>query len=67
MSNSCIKDLEDALQAGAAISFGADIIVTRDIFDFKKLSVKAMTPSEFVKIHMTEFVKIHMTDDSQIK
>jgi predicted nucleic acid-binding protein len=48
------KDIEDALQASAAIAFGADIIVTSDVADFKKLPIKAMTPSEFAKIYMWE-------------
>jgi predicted nucleic acid-binding protein len=45
------KDLEDALQASAAIAFGATIIVTRNIADFKKLPIKAMTPVEFIKVY----------------
>ena len=43
------KDLEDALQASAAIRFGADIIVTRNISGFKKLPIKAMTPAQFAR------------------
>jgi predicted nucleic acid-binding protein len=46
------RDLEDALQASAAIAFGADIIVTRDVADFKKLPIKAMTPAAFAKAYM---------------
>ncbi len=46
------KDLEDALQASAAIAFGADIIVTRNTADFKKLPIKAMTPTEFAQTFM---------------
>jgi predicted nucleic acid-binding protein len=48
------KDLEDALQASAAIGFGADIIVTRDVGDFKKLPIKAMTPSQFAREYMLD-------------
>jgi predicted nucleic acid-binding protein len=48
------KDLEDALQASAAIAFGADIIITRDVTDFKKLPIKAMTPLEFASVYMPE-------------
>ena len=47
-----IKDLEDALQASAAIHFGADIIVTRDIAGFKKLPIRAISPAEFAKTYM---------------
>ncbi len=48
------KDLEDALQAAAAFVFGADIIVTRNISDFKNLPIKSMTAAEFARIYMTE-------------
>jgi len=42
------RDLEDALQAGAALEFGADLVVTRNPADYKKLPIKAVTPAEFV-------------------
>lgn len=42
------KDFEDALQASAAIHFGADFIVTRNVSDFKKLPIAAITPAQFV-------------------
>jgi predicted nucleic acid-binding protein len=48
------RDLEDALQVSAAINFGADIIVTRDTNDYKKLPVTAMTPTNFVRIYMAD-------------
>jgi predicted nucleic acid-binding protein len=48
------QDLEDALQVSAAINFGADIIVTRDTNDYKKLPVTAMTPTNFVRIYMAD-------------
>lgn len=48
------RDLEDALQVSAAINFGADIIVTRDTNDYKKLPVTAMTPANFVRIYMAD-------------
>jgi predicted nucleic acid-binding protein len=48
------KDLEGALQASAAIASGADIIVTRDVNDFRKLPIKAMTPSGFASAYMPE-------------
>lgn len=43
------RDLEDALQASAAIEFGADMIVTRDIQDFKRLTISPITPEQFAK------------------
>lgn len=41
------KDFEDALQASAAIHFGATLIVTRNTADFKKLPISAVTPAQF--------------------
>jgi predicted nucleic acid-binding protein len=48
------RDFEDALQASAAINFGADIIVTRDISDYKKLPIAAMTPADFVRTYVSD-------------
>jgi predicted nucleic acid-binding protein len=48
------KDLEDALQASAAIEFGADLIVTRDANDYKRLPIKALTPIAFTKDYMPD-------------
>ena len=45
-------DFEDALQASAAIRFGADLIVTRNIADYKKLAIVVMTPTNFVANYM---------------
>jgi predicted nucleic acid-binding protein len=46
------KDLEDALQASAAIEFGADMIVTRNVKDYKQLPIKTLTPTAFVAAFM---------------
>ncbi|RIH89296.1 type II toxin-antitoxin system VapC family toxin [Calidithermus roseus] len=48
-----IPDLEDALQASAALEFGAALIVTRNTGDYKKLPIKAMTPADFVAAYGT--------------
>ncbi len=48
------NDFEDALQASAAIAFGADIIVTRNTSDYKKLPIAAMTPTKFAAEYMSE-------------
>jgi predicted nucleic acid-binding protein len=48
------KDLEDALQVSAAIEFGADMIVTRDVKHFKQLPIKTMTPSAFTAKYTTQ-------------
>ena len=43
-----IADLEDALQAGAAMAFKAQFIVTRNSRDFRQSTIPAMTPSDFL-------------------
>jgi predicted nucleic acid-binding protein len=48
------KDLEDALQASAAIEFGADLIVTRDVKDYKQLPIKTLTPAAFAAAYMSK-------------
>ena len=42
------NDFEDALQAVAAGSCGADCIVTRNTGDFKESAVPAISPAEFL-------------------
>ena len=44
------SDLEDAMQASAALLFRADYIVTRNARDFRKSMVKAITPAEFSEL-----------------
>jgi hypothetical protein len=43
-----MKDLEDAMQASAARSYGASWLVTRNVGDYKKSPVPAVSPSEFL-------------------
>ena len=44
-----LGDFEDAMQAAAALSVQADFIVTRNIRDFRRSPVKAISPSEFLE------------------
>jgi len=44
-----MTDLEDAFQAAAALACGADAIVTRNIADYRRSPVDALTPSAFLK------------------
>lgn len=44
-----LRDFEDALQVAAAISGGADFIVTRNLRDFGRSPLPAMTPSDFLR------------------
>lgn len=43
-------DFEDAVQAACAESAGAAYLVTRDKKDFRRSSVKALTPAELVAL-----------------
>ena len=47
-----MPDYEDALQAAAAAACGAQVILTRNVRDFKGSPVPAMTPEAFIKQHM---------------
>lgn len=44
-----MRDFEDALQVAAALSGGAELIVTRNIRDFTRSPLKAVTPSQFLR------------------
>lgn len=44
------KDFEDAVQIASAEAEGIDFIVTRDTADYAKSPVKALTPTEFVRM-----------------
>lgn len=48
LDNSDFKDMEDCLQVECAKTFRADYIVTRNIKDFEKSTVPAVTPEEFL-------------------
>jgi predicted nucleic acid-binding protein len=44
-----MTDLEDALQVAAAESWGADLIITRNLRDYRRSPIKAISPNDFVK------------------
>jgi predicted nucleic acid-binding protein len=46
---SSITDYEDAVQHAAAEASGIDIIVTRNVRDYKNATLKIMTPADFLK------------------
>ena len=48
-----MPDYEDALQAAAVVACGAQIIITRNVRDFKGSPVAAMTPEVFIQQHMS--------------
>jgi hypothetical protein len=44
-----IPNLEDAMQAAAALAFGADRIVTRNVRDYRYSPIPVVGPGEFVR------------------
>lgn len=42
-----MRDLEDALQASAALAFHAEFVITRNAKDYRRSPVPAITPEEF--------------------
>ncbi|MDD5200492.1 MAG: PIN domain-containing protein [Terrimicrobiaceae bacterium] len=44
-----MKDLEDAFQSAAALAWGADFIVTRNLDDYRHSPVPALAPTAFLK------------------
>lgn len=44
-----MRDFEDALQVAAALTGGAEIIVTRNRRDFARSPLPAVTPSQFLR------------------
>jgi predicted nucleic acid-binding protein len=46
--NSDIKDFEDGVQYFIAINSGLDIILTRNLSDFKNVDINVFTPKDFL-------------------
>ena len=44
-----VADFEDALQVGAAIAAGAEVIATRNVRDFRRSPVPAFTPVDLLE------------------
>ncbi len=49
MLESQMSDIEDALQVQSAAEGGCDVIVTRNIHDFKLSEIPAISPDEFLR------------------
>ena len=45
-----MKDLEDAMQAASALTFGARYIITRNLPDYRQSPVPALNPATFRKL-----------------
>ena len=50
INNTAISDYEDALQYACAETVGADYIVTRNIKDYGKVEIRAISPEELLKL-----------------
>jgi predicted nucleic acid-binding protein len=48
LNDSSFKDFEDGLQYYSAIENGQNIIITRDLKDFKESKIPVMTPEEYL-------------------
>lgn len=44
-----MRDLEDAFQSAAALAWGADFIITRNLPDYRNSPVPPLTPAAFLK------------------
>ena len=44
-----MRDFEDALQVPAALDGGAEVIMTRDLRDFARSPLPAVTPAQFLR------------------
>ena len=42
-------DLDDAFQAAAALAWQADVIVTRNLADYRRSPVRALSPAAFLR------------------
>lgn len=49
--NAEFKDLEDGIQHFIALNNGVNVIITRNIKDFRKASLKILTPEEYFNIY----------------
>lgn len=44
-----LSEVEDAFQAAAALAWQADAIVTRNLVDYRRSPIPAVTPAQFLK------------------
>jgi predicted nucleic acid-binding protein len=48
-ANSDFPDFEDAVQYYAAVTANADVVITRNIKDYKKSIIQVLTPGQFLR------------------
>ncbi len=44
-----LSDLEDAFQVSAALAWGAEVIVTRNLSDYRRSPIPALLPAAFLR------------------
>ena len=44
-----MRDIDDAFQAAAALAWQADVIVTRNLADYRRSPVRALSPAAFLR------------------
>lgn len=50
VNNEAFDDIEDSMQHQSSIAYKLDYIVTRNVDDFEKATVPAVTPEKFLKL-----------------
>lgn len=50
VNNEAFDDIEDSMQHQSSIACKLDYIVTRNVDDFEKATVPAVTPEKFLKL-----------------
>ena len=61
--SSDVNDYEDALMIETAVSYEADGIVTRNLRDYRKSSIRIYNPEELLAVLATENMMINDGDD----
>ena len=51
LNDSDFKDFEDGLQYYTALENGLDVIITRNLKDFRKAIIPVMTADQYIQIH----------------
>lgn len=50
LENEDFADFEDCLQMECAKTYGAEYIITRNIFDYKSSEIKAILPKDYLEL-----------------
>lgn len=50
------KDIEDSFQNATALRLGCEVLITRNVKDYEKSTLKVFTPSEFLPIYFPKIL-----------